>query len=156
VLESWFPNGMQHYALGGIMLGLAVSGAFASSGLITGMSTVYSSTWSYVSRLRFFQAEGLVASRRWRLVLACGLAIGGFLHWSVSGYPSVHAAIPWWQLGLGGFVAGFGARMSNGCTSGHGICGLASLQLPSLLAVITFLATAMATANLAALLGGTQ
>jgi uncharacterized membrane protein YedE/YeeE len=46
--------------------------------------------------------------------------------------------------------------MSNGCTSGHGICGLASLQLPSLMAVLTFLTTAIATALLVARLGGLQ
>ena len=49
---------------------------------------------------------------------------------------------------------GFGARLSNGCTSGHGICGLASLQLPSALAVVTFLATAILVANLVKLPGG--
>jgi uncharacterized protein len=43
--------------------------------------------------------------------------------------------------------------MSNGCTSGHGICGLASLRLPSALAVLIFLATAIGTANLVAALG---
>jgi hypothetical protein len=42
------------------------------------------------------------------------------------------------------------ARLGNGCTSGHGICGLGSLQWPSLLAVLTFMATAFLTANLAA------
>ena len=52
-------------------------------------------------------------------------------------------AVPGWQLGVGGVLIGFGARLSDGCTSGHGICGLASLQLPSLLAVLTFLATAL-------------
>ena len=60
----------------------------------------------------------------------------------------------WWQLAAGGFIAGFGARLSSGCTSGHGICGLASLQLPSLLAVLIFLATAIATAQLVRALGG--
>ena len=62
-------------------------------------------------------------------------------------------SVPWWQLVVGGFLAGFGARLANGCTSGHGICGLGSLQLPSLLAVVTFLATAMLTANLVAWAG---
>ena len=66
----------------------------------------------------------------------------------------VHTAVSWWQLLAGGFLAGFGARLSNGCTSGHGICGLASLQLPSALAVLTFLATAIVVANLVPLLGG--
>jgi hypothetical protein len=52
-----------------------------------------------------------------------------------------------WQLAAGGFIAGFGARLSNGCTAGHGICGMASLQPPSMLAVAIFLATAMLTAR---------
>jgi len=62
--------------------------------------------------------------------------------------------VSWWQLALGGFIAGYGARLSNGCTSGHGICGLASLQLPSLLAVLIFLGSAMVSAALIKTLGG--
>ena len=45
-------------------------------------------------------------------------------------------------------LVGYGARLGNGCTSGHGICGLGSLQLPSLGAVLTFMATAFLVANL--------
>jgi uncharacterized membrane protein YedE/YeeE len=44
-------------------------------------------------------------------------------------------------------LVGFGARMSNGCTSGHGICGLSSLSGPAALAVLTFMGVAMLTAN---------
>jgi uncharacterized membrane protein YedE/YeeE len=53
-----------------------------------------------------------------------------------------------WQLAAGGFIAGFGARLANGCTAGHGICGMASLQPPSIAAVAVFMATAIATAHL--------
>ena len=59
-----------------------------------------------------------------------------------------------WQLLVGGFLIGFGARLAQGCTAGHGICGLASLQLPSLLAVLTFMATAIAVAQLLAYVQG--
>ena len=48
---------------------------------------------------------------------------------------------------------GYGARLANGCTSGHGICGLGSLQLPSLVAVLTFMAMAFITANAVLWLG---
>jgi uncharacterized membrane protein YedE/YeeE len=51
---------------------------------------------------------------------------------------------------VGGFIVGYGARLGTGCTSGHGICGLGSLQWPSALAVLTFMATAFLTANLMA------
>ena len=62
--------------------------------------------------------------------------------------------MPVWRLLLGGLVVGYGARLAGGCTSGHGICGMASLKLPSLLAVLTFMATAFTTAALLRVLGG--
>lgn len=156
-MEQLFPAGMQHYLVGGVLLGVAVGIAFVASGLITGMSTVFSSTWSYVSRLSYFQQERFVASRQWRLVMVLGLIIGAALYAFSRGAwqgPLFQTAVPWWQLGLGGFIAGYGARMSNGCTSGHGICGMASFQMPSILAVVIFLTTAIVTANLVSTLGG--
>jgi uncharacterized membrane protein YedE/YeeE len=48
-------------------------------------------------------------------------------------------------LGLGGFLVGFGTRMGGGCTSGHGICGLANLSIRSLIATLTFMAAGMIT-----------
>jgi uncharacterized membrane protein YedE/YeeE len=59
----------------------------------------------------------------------------------------VAVSIPAWQLFVGGLLVGYGARLSQGCTSGHGICGLASLSRPSLVAVLTFIGTAFVTAN---------
>jgi uncharacterized protein len=155
MIEQLLPNGYQHYLVGGVLLGIAVAFAFAMSGLVTGMSTVFSSTWSYVSQLSFFQQERLVTSRGWRLALAVGLIIGAVLYLvTVGGGTTFQTSVSGWQLAIGGFIAGFGARLSNGCTSGHGICGMGSLKLPSLLAVITFLATAFITANVVKALGG--
>ena len=84
-------------------------------------------------------------------VYAAGLVLGAFVWWLgfAGGVPEA-TAVPVWQLLVGGFFVGYGARLGNGCTSGHGICGLGSLSLPSLLAVLTFMATAFLTANLAA------
>jgi uncharacterized membrane protein YedE/YeeE len=154
-MQQFFPHGIGPYLTGGLLIGAAVSFAFAMSGLITGMSTVFSSTWSYFSRLSFFQQERFLASRGWRLALAIGLVLGGvlFLATSAQGVAD-RTGVPWWRLGVGGFIAGFGARLSNGCTSGHGICGLGSFQLPSLLAVVIFLASAIVTAQLVAAFGG--
>lgn len=155
MLEQWFPNGVQHYLVGGLLIGLAVGIAFALSGLVTGMSTVFSSSLSFISRGAYFQQERFVASRNWRLALAAGLVIGAFLYLvTVAGGATFQTSVSGWQLALGGFIAGFGARLSNGCTSGHGICGMASLQTPSILAVATFLATAFITANIVKALGG--
>lgn len=150
-LLALFPYGWQHYLFGGLLIGTGVALLFVLTGLIGGMSTVFSSTWSYLVRRPFFQQERFTGSRAWRLVYALGLVLGA-LAWTLwfAGAPSAPTSLPVWQLLLGGFLVGYGARLGNGCTSGHGICGLGSLQWPSLLAVLTFMATAFATANVMA------
>ena len=154
-MQALFPHGIQVYLVGGLLIGLAVTFAFIMSGLVTGMSTVLSSTWSFVSRLAFFRQDRFVSSRGWRLAVACGLPIGGLLYLVlVAKGDTFQTHVGGWQLALGGFIAGFGARMANGCTSGHGICGMASLKPASMLAVATFLATAIVTALLVRALGG--
>jgi uncharacterized protein len=155
MLADLFPNGLFHYIAGGLLIGAGVALIFVFTGAVSGMSTVFSSTWSYVSNQPFFRQPRFVGSRRWRLVLAIGLMLGALLWWLAFGPPGgVQTQVTWWQLLLGGFVAGFGARMSNGCTSGHGICGLASLQVPSALAVVTFLVTAIVVAHAVLAFGG--
>jgi uncharacterized membrane protein YedE/YeeE len=155
MLEQLFPNGIQTYLVGGVLLGVAVSFAFAMSGLVTGMSTVLSSTWSFVSRLEFFQQARFTSSRGWRLALALGLVLGGVLFLATAAHGATfQTQVSPWRLAVGGFIAGFGARLSNGCTSGHGVCGVGSLQWPSILAVVVFLLTAIVTAQVVRLLGG--
>ena len=146
-----FPLGWQHYLLGGVCIGAGVALLFVFTGLVGGMSSVFSSTWSYVVRRPYFQQARYTDSRLWRLVYAAGLVLGTLLWWLVlgDGQPG-STAVPVWQLVAGGFLVGYGARLGNGCTSGHGICGLGSLQWPSLVAVLTFMATAFITANLVA------
>ncbi len=154
-MQQLFPNGIETYLVGGLLIGAAVSFAFAMSGLVTGMSTVFSSTWSFASRLAFFQQDRFVSSRGWRLALALGLVLGGVLFLATVAHGmTFQTEVPAWRLAIGGFIAGYGARLSNGCTSGHGICGIGSLQPPSLLAVATFLVTAIVTAQIVAALGG--
>lgn len=148
---SLFPHGWQHYLLGGALIGSGTALLYLMTGRIGGMSTVFSSTWSFVVKRPFFQQPRFVGSRNWRLVYAAGLVLGALL-WRLgfSGGAAQATQVPTWQLLLGGFLVGYGARLGNGCTSGHGICGLGSLQWPSLMAVLTFMATAFLTANLAA------
>ncbi len=154
-MRHYFPSGIESYLIGGLLIGVAVSFAFAMSGLVTGMSMVFSSTWSFVSRRAFFRQDRFVSSRGWRLTLAVGLVLGGALFLlTVAHGATFQTRVPGWRLAVGGFIAGFGARMSNGCTSGHGICGVGSFQAPSILAVLIFLVTAMATAHVVAAFGG--
>jgi hypothetical protein len=141
--------GWQHYLLGGLFIGSGTALLFVLTGRIGGMSTVFSSTWSFVVQRPFFQQSRFIDSRTWRLVYAAGLILGALV-WLLTlggGVPQT-THIPAWQLMLGGVFVGYGARLSNGCTSGHGICGLGFLQWPSLLAVVTFMSTGFITANI--------
>ena len=152
--EIFFPLGWMHYLAGGLLIGTGVSVLFVTTGLIGGMSSFFSATLSFVSRHRYFHQARFTESRQWRLVYALGLVLGAALWLYVSGEPAAITHVSIWQLVLGGFIAGFGARLSGGCTSGHGICGMASLQFPSILAVIIFLGAGMVTAHLVRLVGG--
>jgi len=142
MIDTLFPTGWAHYLAGGLLIGTGVSLLYLALGAIGGMSTVFSSTWSWLLRGPWWQQARFVESRQWRLWLAWGPSAG------------LHTQVPVWRLGLGGLLVGFGARLSNGCTSGHGICGLASLQAPALAAVLTFMATGILTAHLVARLAG--
>ena len=153
LFETLFPLGIAHYLIGGLLIGAAVSFLFISTGMIGGLSTFFTSTWSFVSQGAYFHRDEFVSSRNWRLVYAVGLVLGAAI-WMFTVGESFQTSVSWWQLAVGGFIAGYGARLSNGCTSGHGICGLASLQLSSLLAVIIFLAAAMVSAAAVKALGG--
>ena len=149
-MEALFPNGWAHYLAGGLLLGAGMSLLFTATGLIGGMSTVFTTVWSYFSQAPYFREARFLSSRTWRLVYAATLIAGAFAWLVCCGAPFV-TEVPAWRLLAGGFIAGFGARLSNGCTAGHGICGMASLQPASILAVLIFIATAMATARLVAL-----
>ena len=151
LIHTLFPLGWQHYLLGGLTIGTGVALLYLFNGWVGGMSSVFSSSWSFVLKRSFFQQDRFLNSRQWRLVYAAGLVLGALVWWLgfAGGVPEA-TAVPVWQLLVGGFFVGYGARLGNGCTSGHGICGLGSLSLPSLLAVLTFMATAFLSANVAA------
>ncbi|MEY4506973.1 MAG: hypothetical protein RL297_1551 [Pseudomonadota bacterium] len=147
--DTLLPFGWSHYLLGGLAIGAGVALLYLFNGWVGGMSTVFSSSWSFVSRRAFFQQARLVDSRGWRLVYAAGVVVGALVwRFALNDGQAQSTSVPVWQLLLGGFLVGYGARLGNGCTSGHGICGLGALQLPSLGAVLTFMATAFLTANL--------
>lgn len=152
LIQTLFPLGWLHYLLGGLTIGAGVALLYLFNGWVGGMSTVFSSSWSFVFKRSFFQQERFLSSRSWRLVYTLGVVLGALIwRFALTDGEAQHTSVPVWQLLAGGFLVGYGARLGNGCTSGHGICGLGSLQLPSLGAVLTFMATAFLTANLMAL-----
>jgi uncharacterized membrane protein YedE/YeeE len=90
---------------------------------------------------------GDTAGRSWRLAFVLGLPLGalavtavGWKDWSGLNFP---ASLP--ATVIAGFIVGVGSTLGSGCTSGHGICGLARFSLRSIVATLTFMATAAAT-----------
>lgn len=153
-MQQLFPLGWTHYLIGGLFIGLGTALLFVATGRLAGMSSVFTSTWSYVSQRPYFQQPRWLQSRAWRLQLALGLVLGAGLWWAWLGPAEpLSTQVPTWRLLLGGLFVGYGARMAGGCTSGHGICGMASLKLPSLLAVLTFMTSGFITAQALAAAG---
>lgn len=145
MLATFFPNGLAQYAIGGTLIGLGVALLYATTGRPGGISTFFSAAWSWLVPTPFFRDPQLVSGRNWRLIYALGVVLGGLVY-AVAGLPMAATELPAWKLAVGGVLIGFGARLGGGCTSGHGICGMASLSPGSLAVVATFLATAIATA----------
>jgi uncharacterized membrane protein YedE/YeeE len=149
-----FPRGVTSYIIGGIIIGLGVSLVYILTGLHSTQSSFFSSTFSYFSKIPYFNRKTYVDSREWRLYFAAGVIVGALLHTAtISPQGFWITSVQWWRLLVGGFLVGFGTRLSSGCTSGHGISGLASLSATSLYAVLTFIAVGIVTANIVMLMG---
>ena len=151
MLETLFPLGMSQYVIGGLLVGIGIAIPFILTGTVAGVSTFFTSTWSYIHSGSFFQQNWYLISRGWRWFLIGGIVSGGVLYMLLYGV-ATPSEIEWWRLLAGGVLVGIGSRMSGGCTSGHGICGMASMEKVSLIATVTFLLVAIVVAHLVTLL----
>ncbi len=121
--------------LGGAFIGLAAALLLWLNGRLAGISGIL---W----RL-FFAKSG---DALWRVLFLVGVVGGAGLYYAVfGGAPVARATFPVWLLVVGGFLVGYGTSLGNGCTSGHGVCGLGRLSLRSLVATVIFLLTAILT-----------
>lgn len=124
--------------LGGMLIGLAAALLLLLNGRIAGISGILGGLLSPAG-----------AERYWRQLFIIGLLAGGFLTPLITGRRlDTFIAAPWWLIIIAGLLVGFGTRLGSGCTSGHGVCGLARLSPRSLVATLTFIATAMLTVYL--------
>jgi uncharacterized protein len=121
-------------AIGGAMIGLAAVLLMSLNGRIAGVTGIFAGL-----------IEPLSIDRAWRATFVVGL-IAAPLSAALLGY-----AIPIPQLPanmviivVAGLLVGFGTRLGNGCTSGHGVCGIARLSPRSLVATAVFMAVAIA------------
>lgn len=84
--------------------------------------------------------------RKWRAVLLLGMVSAPIIYLLISGsWPTISVPISMPMIIAGGFLVGIGVTFGSGCTSGHGVCGLARLSRRSIVAVLTFMVTTFAT-----------
>lgn len=119
-------------AIGGTLIGLAAALLILTTGRIAGVSGI---------------VDGLIGSaegRGWRATFVAGLVlapvISGLVGFTLSA-PRMPAS--WILIAGAGLLVGFGSRLGGGCTSGHGVCGIARLSPRSIAATLIFIGTAM-------------
>jgi uncharacterized protein len=120
-------------AVGGALIGLAAALLMLLTGRIAGISGILAGCL----RSPFDDAYS-------RIAFIAGLILAP-LAARLLGYPMPSPQMPasWIVIAVGGLLVGFGTRMSGGCTSGHGICGIARLSARSMAATAIFMATAL-------------
>lgn len=117
--------------VGGLLIGLAVAMMLLLNGRVAGISGILG---------------GLLTLRTgdalWRAAFVAGLVLGALAYVSAADVPvAVVAPLP--AVLAGGLLVGFGTRLGSGCTSGHGLCGMARLSRRSVAATATFFGVAM-------------
>lgn len=124
-------------AAGGALIGLASALLLWLNGRIAGISGILG---------LLFLGPRPVAERSWRLAFLLGLPAGAALSiLLLNPSPAIALPVDWRGMALAGLLVGFGTRMANGCTSGHGICGLARFSRRSLAATLSFMGAGMLT-----------
>ena len=122
--------------VGGVMIGLAALLLMLSHGRVMGVSGILGG---------IVQPSGK-SDVPWRLMFVAGMLIGPLAVIYLLGRPvEIVPNTTGVLLPVAGFVVGLGTAIGSGCTSGHGICGLARLSLRSAVAVGTFMLTAIIT-----------
>ena len=128
---------------GGVLIGLSATLLLMSLGRIAGISGI---VWGAI--------QTSAQDRSWRWMFIVGLLLGAwaFHWWTGNPYPAVPQ-----QYGLamaGGLLVGLGVKIGNGCTSGHGVCGIGRFSMRSVVATVTFMAMAIMTVALMRLVFG--
>jgi uncharacterized membrane protein YedE/YeeE len=124
------PGAIWSSLAGGALIGAAAATLLLANGRIAGVSGI-------VDRVLY----GTVGEHGWRLAFLVGLVVPALLtspsHVVLSASPEI--------LAISGLLVGYGTRTAGGCTSGHGVCGLANRSVRSLAATLVFTCVAIAT-----------
>lgn len=121
--------------LGGLMIGMAAVLLMATHGSIMGVSGIASKLLPPVA-----------TDWQWRIVFLAGVLVAPLIGYTISGAPpAVEITSNYALLVVGGLLVGFGTVIGNGCTSGHGVCGLSRFSIRSLVATGVFMLSAFVT-----------
>jgi uncharacterized membrane protein YedE/YeeE len=150
-----------HWAWAGLGIAAVTLALLLLGSRRLGISTGFEDICSLVLPAPYFQRGAVLSGRGWRLPLLAGLVLGGFLSavlgggweptWALGIFDRAIALGPAGKLAwmfVGGLFIGFGTRLAGGCTSGHGIFGLANFELPSLVTTVSFMAAGIATTHI--------
>jgi len=122
---------------GGSLIGLAAAVLILFNGRISGISGI-------VGGLLKLKCD----DSAWRLAFLVGMMGAPVLFRYLDRLPILDVKAGWGTILIAGFLVGIGTRYAGGCTSGHGVCGLARGSLRSLLATLTFMTFGILTAIL--------
>jgi uncharacterized membrane protein YedE/YeeE len=119
--------------IGGALIGLSAVLLMLATGRIAGISGILAGCLAFAG-----------GDKAWRLAFLGGLIVSPLLGVAI-GMPLVQPVMPssWTVVIVAGLLVGFGMRLGGGCTSGHGVCGLARLSPRSIVATLIFMAVAM-------------
>jgi uncharacterized protein len=119
--------------LGGLLIGIAAALLRVLNGRVAGISGILGGA-----------LVGSADDKAWRLAFLAGLILAPILV-SVVGQAVPEPQMPasWLVVVAAGLLVGFGARLGGGCTSGHGVCGIARLSARSIAATAIFVAAAI-------------
>jgi uncharacterized membrane protein YedE/YeeE len=123
-----------HRWLGGVLIGAAAAMLLLLNGKIAGISGI-------LGGLMRPSASDI----GWRVALITGLVAAPLLYQLAAPLPTVQIDADTGLLVVAGLLVGIGTRYGSGCTSGHGVCGLSSLSLRSLVATAAFMAAGFVT-----------
>jgi len=116
---------------GGVLVGLAAAILLATDGKIVGISGIVGGL-----------LRPIPGDSAWRVTFVFGLvAGGGMLHAAFPETVAFTVARSWATIVAAGLLVGFGSRLANGCTSGHGVCGISRRSVRSVVATIVFMVT---------------
>lgn len=116
---------------GGLLIGLSATLLLLMNGRIAGISGILGGLLSPKA-----------GDTRWRWMFVTGMLLGAACFSLLMGGLTVEVQVSWPWMIAAGFIVGFGTRLGSGCTSGHGVCGIARLSRRSLVATLTFMASA--------------